>query len=162
VPNMLVYPDLLANLTANLTDEIRWWKWARDDAQNRGVDFKINVAMDQGLALESFDPSRVPQPLLGASPGFLSTNYICQVPRTKSAGMLFVSILVADLVLLQAVWLLFRFVVDTISQQKYPPMRYCAGCSEDTELMERRNSSSTAALIHPSSPRGSPVGEGLG
>ncbi|KAK6854449.1 hypothetical protein PG995_009542 [Apiospora arundinis] len=160
VPNMLVYPNLLANLTANLTSEMRWWKWAREEADMRGVDFKINVPMDTGLASESFDPSRIPHSLLGATPAFLSTNYICQVPQTKSPGILFISILVADLVLLQAVWLVFRFIVDTVSQRKYPSMRYCAGCcAENIELVGTRESSSTTALVHPSNSRGPQAGE---
>ncbi|KAK8100243.1 hypothetical protein PG999_010617 [Apiospora kogelbergensis] len=154
VPNMFVYPDLLANLTANLTNEAHWWKTAREDANKKKYDFKVNMQMDSGLALASFDRNQTPQAPLGAAPAFLSTNYICQVPQTKSPGILFISIFVADLVLLQAVWLVFRLIVDTVSQRRYPSMGYCSGCTENIELVGVgvTDSSSTAALIPPSRP----------
>ncbi|KAK8022969.1 hypothetical protein PG991_006850 [Apiospora marii] len=137
VPNMLTHPSMLANLTANLTQEVEWWQAGRAaEKLPHPIDFIVHIMPDSGLALKSFDPTQTAQPSLGATPAFLSTNYICQVPLTKAPGTLFFSIVVADLVLLQAVWVAFRFVVDTVSQRKYPAMRYCARCTDGVELAE--------------------------
>lgn len=48
---------------------------------------------------------------LGTSPSVISSQYVCQVPQLKSAGSIFISILVADLVFLQTTWTIFTFVV---------------------------------------------------
>ncbi|KAI0123610.1 hypothetical protein BJ170DRAFT_686870 [Xylariales sp. AK1849] len=126
VPNMLTYPDLLENLSQNLTNEVQYWESRR--LANNNSTTGVHLQPNPGLALESFNPSKSPQPRLGASPAYLATNYICQVPQAKQAGTLFLSVLVADLVLLQAIWLVFRFIVDGVLQRRYPAMRYCEGC----------------------------------
>ncbi|KAK8053788.1 hypothetical protein PG996_013089 [Apiospora saccharicola] len=169
VPNMLTHPNLLANLTANLTKEVEWWEAIQTaNEPPQSIDPGVHLTPDSGLALKSFDPTQTSQSNLGATPAFLSSNYICQVPRTKSPGALFFSILVADLVILQSVWVAFRFVVDTVSQRKDPALRYCAGCTTNTreednytegmELMGsrgRRSNSATEFAPLPS-PSGSP------
>ncbi|KAK7931339.1 hypothetical protein PG985_002051 [Apiospora marii] len=148
VPNMLTHPNLLANLTANLTKEVEWWKVIQAaNEPPQSIDPRVHTYPDPNLALKSFDPTQTTQPSLGATPAFLSTNYICQVPRTKAPGTLFFSILVADLVLLQAVWVAFRFVVDMVSQRKYPAMRYCARCTDGVELAEVGQLRSATSLV---------------
>ena len=47
------------------------------------------------------------------SPSTISAEYLCQVPKRKPIGNLIVTILVADLVLLQTVWQIYKLVVDT-------------------------------------------------
>ncbi|KAK8084738.1 hypothetical protein PG997_006009 [Apiospora hydei] len=79
VPNMLTRPNLLANLTANLTSEVQWWKSA-----SKKEGFAPHWQPDPGLSQDKFDPGQTPPPSLGAAPAFLSTNYICQVPRVKA------------------------------------------------------------------------------
>ena len=59
----------------------------------------------------------------------ISTTYLCQVPRLKSTGNLIFSIVVADLVLLQALWKVFIIVVDWWTKKRYPHMGTCTGCS---------------------------------
>jgi hypothetical protein len=80
VPNMLVEPTLLANLTSNYTSEIQAWPTYNDSITQR---------LDPGLAQASFDPNATPLPDLNATQSTLTTNYVCQVPRMKSAGTLF-------------------------------------------------------------------------
>ncbi|KAK6845770.1 hypothetical protein PG995_015880 [Apiospora arundinis] len=153
VPNMLTQPELLANLTGGLASEVAWYNDM--SLMPKGMEI-YNLLHGHPLASEAFDPNDKPQARLGVTDAFFSANYICQVPQTKTAGTLFLSILVADLVLLQAVWLIFRFVVDTLAQRKDPTLRHCAGCNHDqsTELADLRKSSSTTALVASSNPHG--------
>ncbi|KAK8861792.1 hypothetical protein PGQ11_008027 [Apiospora arundinis] len=153
VPNMLTQPELLANLTGGLASEVAWYNDM--SLMPKGMEI-YNLLHDHPLASEAFDPNDKPQARLGVTDAFFSANYICQVPQTKTAGTLFLSIIVADLVLLQAVWLIFRFVVDTLAQRKDPTLRHCAGCNHDqsTEFANLRKSGSTTALVASSKPHG--------
>ena len=67
---------------------------------------------------------------LGTTPSVISTKYLCQVPQRKSGSNLFVSVLVADLVFLQAVWFLFKFGVDVLFLRGKPGANHCQGCNE--------------------------------
>ncbi|KAI1292969.1 hypothetical protein F5Y03DRAFT_402716 [Xylaria venustula] len=90
IPNMLAYPDLLANLTRNVTND----------------------------GLESF----------------LSTNYVCQVPEPKSAAARVFSIFIANIVLFDTLWTIFKFTVDAIVlSQKDSTYQYYEGCLEKYE-----------------------------
>ncbi|KAH9906339.1 hypothetical protein F4778DRAFT_643712 [Xylariomycetidae sp. FL2044] len=130
VPNMLAYPDLLASLSRNLTNDVDYWRsrYTEDGNKTEGV----HMSPVNDLATKSFDPSATTPPpqhrLLGATPAVLSTNYICQVPQAKPAGTLFLSVLLADLVLLQAAWFLFKLCVDSYLYRRYPDQRPCEGC----------------------------------
>jgi hypothetical protein len=50
---------------------------------------------------------------LGTTPAVISTKYLCQVPRQKAAGELFLAILLVDLFFLQAVFQIFKLVTET-------------------------------------------------
>jgi hypothetical protein len=50
---------------------------------------------------------------LSTSPSVIRTKYLCQVPKKKSPGSIIISILVADIVLMQALWKLFNFIIST-------------------------------------------------
>ncbi|KAI0396627.1 hypothetical protein F5Y17DRAFT_418971 [Xylariaceae sp. FL0594] len=132
IPNMLAYGDLLQNLTSNFTNEAQAYeRGLKQDQEHYGINLSVYAANQER---ESYNASSgPPQPPLGAAPSYLSTNYICQVPRKKSSGTLFFSVLIADLVLLQALWTAFKFVVDTIAERRHPSMAYCAGCLQIQE-----------------------------
>ncbi|KAI3316706.1 hypothetical protein HD806DRAFT_552104 [Xylariaceae sp. AK1471] len=93
----------------NLTNEVQFREalQAKDDGT-----LGSTLMIDNALETTSFNTSTIPQPLLGAQSSFLSTNYICQVPRLKPLASRFFSILIVDIVLLQTVW------------------QYCEGCFE--------------------------------
>lgn len=115
--NMLSDPILLANLTGNLT------------AVNQTTTRRFREWLDDSLEQSSFDPATMAKDWnLGISPAVLSTTYICQVPKIKNGGALFVSVLVADLVLLQGIWMVFRLVVDTFWVKTRVGLRSCEGC----------------------------------
>jgi hypothetical protein len=63
--------------------------------------------------------------LLGTTPSVISMGYICQVPQLKSTGNLLLSILVADLVFLQAAWRLFKLGTDTYLFRSRPESNQC-------------------------------------
>lgn len=116
--NILSDPILLANLTSNLT------------TVNQTLGHRFRQWIDDGLEQVSFDPASMAQDWdLGVNPAVLTTTYICQVPRIKNGGALFVSVLVADLVLLQGIWMVFRLVVDNFWVKKQVRLRSCEGCA---------------------------------
>jgi hypothetical protein len=59
----------------------------------------------------------------------ISTQYLCQVPKLKSKGSLIVSIIVADLVFLQALWVVFTWIVTFFLERRHPEAKYCPGCA---------------------------------
>ncbi|RYC54354.1 hypothetical protein CHU98_g11854 [Xylaria longipes] len=119
IPNMLAYPNLLANLTSNMTNEAQALKALNRDSY-----------LDSSLETTPFDPSAMPPPALGAQTSYLSANYICQVPKPKSTGTRVVSILIASLVLLQSVWKAFflSFNALVLERREDPSDQYCEGC----------------------------------
>ncbi|KAI0467943.1 hypothetical protein F4859DRAFT_219981 [Xylaria cf. heliscus] len=144
IPNMLTYPDLLANLSRNVTNEVEAFE-AIQNSTGRGSTLKI----DTSLKTTSFDPSAVPQPTLGAQSSYLSTNYICQVPRAKSAGTRAFAILIANLVLLHTIWQVFKLILDNVLLRRGgPSLKYCEGCLESHigKVVEPMSGLSTGTL----------------
>lgn len=74
------------------------------------------------------------------APSVLSTTYICQVPRLKSTGTLIVSVLVADLVLLQTIWKVFVLVVDHFLASKKEELTYCERCVRNLKEEQKSDS----------------------
>lgn len=122
MPNMLSHPDLLESLTANMSvvnETITpTWHWGLSSSKRSLAPFVASQSTTNNTELE------IP-------PSVLATNYICQVPGLKSTGTLIVSILVADLVLLQAIWKIFVLVVDQFFISKREDLRYCEGCTRN-------------------------------
>ena len=100
IPNMLGRPQLLENLTKNLTkvstvlDE-SGWNWG------------LTTRSDQPFVAAGFGKEA---PSVG--PSVFAASYVCRVLQRESGGSLFVSVLIADLVLMQALWTLFTLTVD--------------------------------------------------
>ena len=63
-----------------------------------------------GQANDSYDALKDQTGPLNPSVAVISTKYFCQVPRRKSTGTLSVSILVADLVFMQALWRIYNLL----------------------------------------------------
>ncbi|KAI1816853.1 hypothetical protein GGS20DRAFT_593728 [Poronia punctata] len=129
-PNMLAYPNLLESLTSNFTNAVEAYE---TDQKTPHPDRSFGLTLGFGnssLERKSFNASTTLDTRLGARPSYLSTNYVCQVPRPKSAGVLVFSILIADLVLLQAIWTIFKFTVDTVAERRHPSRGCCRGCQQ--------------------------------
>jgi hypothetical protein len=64
---------------------------------------------------------------LDIKPSVFFTEYLCQVPTLKSAGSLILAVLVADLVFLNAAWVLLNwFAVARLDEST---AHQCEGCS---------------------------------
>jgi hypothetical protein len=68
----------------------------------------------------------IPGPI---KPVTIASSYLYQIPVLKPAGSLIVSILVADLVFLQALWMVFTRTVGFGTTRQHPDSQYCVGCA---------------------------------
>lgn len=64
------------------------------------------------------------------APATIPAQYLCQVPERKSTGSLIISVLVADLVFLQALWKILNWAVTLGLERRHPDARYCIGCAK--------------------------------
>ena len=106
-----------------------------------GAIYGENVAPDQGLAIYPYTTANNSSDYnLGINASTLAAEYLCQTPELKPAGTLVFAVLVSDLVLLQAIWKLFKLATDAILARKYPEMKYCEGCLERRRREEHPSS----------------------
>ncbi|KAI6083058.1 hypothetical protein F4821DRAFT_197465 [Hypoxylon rubiginosum] len=115
MPNMLARPKLLASLSSDLA------------TVNETLRSRFRWGLNDRMFMQAFDPSQ--DVLLQVSQSILATDYLCQVPQLKSPGTLFISILVADLVILQALWKIFTLTVDGFFLKSTEEARHCANCA---------------------------------
>jgi hypothetical protein len=73
---------------------------------------------------------------LSVTPSQIYAQYVCQVPSIKSAGSLIWSIIIGDLVLLQAIWKVFIWTVDLWLTNKDKSAMLCDGCVEKKDPYE--------------------------
>ena len=121
--NPLADPDLLEYFTQNFSDFAT--------AQSPWGE---NIVSNWGLANQSYTAQNTSSYNLGINASTISTSYLCQIPQLKSSGTLVFAVLVADLVLLQGLWTLFKLVVDGCLLNK-PKMKSCEGCVEERKLL---------------------------
>lgn len=95
-PNILTDEDALQFFTQNFT------------AMEAGT-----ANAQPGPARDSYNALKAQTGPLEISPSIISSKYLCQIPKRKPPGTLFVSILVADLVLIQAAWKLFSLCTSS-------------------------------------------------
>jgi hypothetical protein len=110
--NMLLNTDALEYFTSNLTSKI--------DGQNGWVDEFWRSAEP---ANQSYSKLRAQNIIgdLGINNTVISSQYLCQLPKLKSNGSLFIAVLVADLVMLQALWVVVDWTMATWLDHKNPP-----------------------------------------
>ncbi|KAK5226548.1 hypothetical protein LTR47_009005 [Exophiala xenobiotica] len=102
-PNILTNATTLQYFTKNITDMQ-----------------KSTLNAIPGPATDSYDALKAQTGPLQTSASVISTKYLCQVPTRKSWGSLFTSILVADLVFMQALWKVFTMCTDAWLSHKDP------------------------------------------
>jgi hypothetical protein len=118
--SMIKSPERLHYWTENLTQI-----WDACTLRNKDkllLSQTLNLQMAQYNATESM-------PLQSTNSAF-SATYTCQVPRLKSRFNIFISILVADLVLLRVAWSLYNFVVCYFLKDRHKDSNLCLGCLE--------------------------------
>lgn len=64
---------------------------------------------------------------LGLTPSVISTEYLCQIPKRRPIGQIFIAVLLADLVLLQAAWKLYTFSVEQYLLRQRDSAKFCEG-----------------------------------
>lgn len=69
---------------------------------------------------------------IGVGPATLAVNYLCNVPQLKSWSELIVSILVADLVFMRALWSIFTITMSSWVKYNDKSMNWCEGCESST------------------------------
>ncbi|KAJ9659312.1 hypothetical protein H2198_003188 [Neophaeococcomyces mojaviensis] len=110
-PNILVDPVLLHNFTAG-----------RNESEVNGT------AEVSGLPLRTYVASDDANRALGVRRSVIASSYLCQVPRQKSMGELIIAVLVADLVLLQALWNVTMIIAGWFVVSKDRKADWCKGC----------------------------------
>ncbi|KAK5652634.1 hypothetical protein OQA88_10227 [Cercophora sp. LCS_1] len=124
--NPLVEPLLVEYYSRNITDIIN-----KKSEGNNGLG--LNSA---GIAAEPVTVEEARGLRLGVSPSVIATSYLCQVPRLKSSGTLFVAVLVNDVVMLSVLWRLFVLLVGYFALK--PEMMVCEGCAGREPLLEEK------------------------
>lgn len=124
---MSAEPELLARLSENVTAIVQ-------TLANTEFAWGVTYEGPAAIANTSFAVSDAANHNLGIAPAVLATSYMWQLPKLKAPGSLFFSVLIADLVLLQTLWTIFKLVVDTYWIEKRAELRRCEGC----EMREQR------------------------
>ena len=115
--NMLANSTALEYFTTNFTSTIE------------GQDISVMEAWyATNPAMESYSASKSRTGSLSISPSVISQQYLCQIPKLKPGGSLFVAILVADLVFLQALWKLVTWIVGWRVKRADSQASFCEGC----------------------------------
>jgi hypothetical protein len=88
----------------------------------------LNLPEIESQDYDTVQNSDSPTGPLALTPSVISTEYLCQVPQRKPLGDIFVAVLLADLVLLQAAWKLYIFGVDQVMARTQSSANVCEGC----------------------------------
>jgi hypothetical protein len=114
-----------------------------DLGQNSSQNILLNAAALQHFTKNFSSMTNLETPWLKAGPArsafegteplrinasHIYTNYLCQIPRLKSTGALFVAVLVADLVFLQVAWKLLNFITTIMVDRRDPQAHFSRGC----------------------------------
>lgn len=75
-------------------------------------------------------------------PSVFVRDYLCQIPQRKSVPNLIVSVLVADLAFLKAVWQLYKLGVNRLLKTRVTDSQWCEGCRPSPEAVLLRSRSS--------------------
>lgn len=118
--NILRDASLLQHFTANFSSILK----GRD---TRG----------SGPMLEDYNTLKDTTGPIGVEPSTLAVNYLCNVPQRKPWSELIVSILVADLVFMRALWSLFTLVVSSWVKSRDAMGNWCEGCWARAEEKEQ-------------------------
>lgn len=67
---------------------------------------------------------------LGVKPAQINTQYACQVPQQNGTGALAMTVIIGNLVLLQALWTAFCWATDLWLKKIDPGAMLCEGCAK--------------------------------
>ena len=81
-----------------------------------------------GPARKSYNDLKDSVGPLSITPSTIYAQYFCQIPELKSGGSLFIAVLVADLVFLQALWKILTWCTTMWLENTNEKANYCEGC----------------------------------
>ncbi len=116
--SILQNDTLLQHFTSNITSMI-------GPREQNGVETYWLLA---GPARQSYNELKDATGHLNVSASVIYAQYFCQVPELKSGGSLFIAILVADLVFLQALWKVLNWSTIAWLERTDPHANFCPGC----------------------------------
>ena len=105
-----------------------------------------------GPARQSYDEIKNVTGPLQIKNSVIYAQYFCEVPVLKSGGSLFIAILIADLVFLQALWKILNWATVAWLEHSDPYANLCEGCSKldrGLELSTRNTVKATNDLLVP-------------
>ncbi|KAH7487102.1 hypothetical protein BFJ63_vAg9465 [Fusarium oxysporum f. sp. narcissi] len=85
---------------------------------------------DKNLVLlnETYDRFASEMGPLESNDATIVSQYLCSVPQSKSPGIMLLAILLADLVFLQAAWVIYNWIAGSMLSESQ--MQTCQGCVE--------------------------------
>ncbi|KAF5259040.1 hypothetical protein FOXYS1_10362 [Fusarium oxysporum] len=85
---------------------------------------------DKNLVLlnETYDRFASEMGPLESNDATIVSQYLCSVPQSKSPGVMLLAILLADLVFLQAAWVIYNWIAGSMLSESQ--MQTCQGCVE--------------------------------
>lgn len=139
-PNILTSAELLQQFTANFS-QIMDYAYVNYVPL---IDVNNTIRpLDVGPVVHDYRTSKDVTGPLGVNNSTIAANYLCSVPKKKPTGDLLVSLTVADLVFLQAAWLVFTFAVCFMLKRRDSTADYCEGCARSARPEDRH------ALLQP-------------
>jgi hypothetical protein len=115
-PNILADAELLQHFTANFS------------MINATVINQQGLIGRTGRVTQDYNTLKSTTGTLIVHPSTIAARYLCQVPRLKSTGNLLLSVLVADLVLLQALWTITMWIATLVTNRRDGQANWCEGC----------------------------------
>jgi hypothetical protein len=84
---------------------------------------------------QSYDAFKDQLGPLNATAATIFMQYACSVPQARSVGTMFLAVLLADLVFLQALWALFNLITAWFMRRRFSHSNVCEGCLAREELL---------------------------
>jgi hypothetical protein len=81
-----------------------------------------------GPATDSYNTLKHKTGKPSITPSILSTNYLCQTPVAKPVPSMIISVVLADLVFIRALWMLVTWVAVWVARRRDTRTDWCAGC----------------------------------
>ncbi len=108
-----------------------------------------------GPARKSYNDLKDSTGSLSIKPSTIYAQYFCQIPELKSGGSLFIAVLVADLVFLQALWKILTWSTTMWLEHSNEKANYCEGCLRSmghTHELSKRGATSQYLPVRESRP----------
>ncbi|KAH0289963.1 hypothetical protein M436DRAFT_79648 [Aureobasidium namibiae CBS 147.97] len=111
-------------------DQIQYWTENLTHIWNASTVLdKDKLEDDRWFQMTQYNATR-DEPVEPFTNSTLAAAYVCQVPVLKSHFNIFISILVADVVLLRVAWTLYNYIVCYFLKDRQPDSNLCPGCLE--------------------------------